>query len=565
MKFAHNRCIGYIMLFFIPVISCTNRAPTQADIQSIGLKKGNVVSCGTGDEQFGDVEFSNSCGDAVKQDFNLALSLLHSFEYNEAEKQFAKIIDINSECAMAYWGVAMSNFHPLWSPPNKAELEKGSKAIAIASSISNKSKIETGYINALKIFYKNASSVNHLERVNDYKNAMEKLYEDNPDNNEVAIFYALALDASANLSDTLFTAQKKAGNILMGLYKKYPKHPGIIHYIIHTYDYPGLAVMALPAAKKYALIAPASAHAQHMPSHIFTRLGMWDDCIYSNLASVASAQCYASALGMNGHWDEELHGLDYLMYAYLQKGDHVQALEQLNYLRSIDVVNPVNFKVAYAFSAMPARYALENKNWKEAAQLQLPAITIDWNQYPWQKAIFHFTRALGLVHLNKKEELKIEIDSLKNIYARLQNDKDNYSATQVQIQLGAVTAWSEFINGNNVIALQQMQAVADLEDHTQKHPVTPGEVLPARELFADMLFQMNKTNDALIAYEADLLKHPNRFNALYGAAVSSELLGNNEKAAKYYSQLLQVSQGTNSNRLELKEATRFMSHYKTQL
>ncbi|MEO8712483.1 MAG: hypothetical protein ABI405_10190, partial [Parafilimonas sp.] len=252
------------------IISCKgkNTDPSTDLISQLNLKRGDIISCGVSDQQFGTVDFDMSCDERSKKDFNLAIELLHSFEYDESEKAFAKVIDETPDCAMAYWGVAMCNFHALWTPPTEAELIKGSKAVEIAKSITKKSERESAYINAIGLFYKNYDKTDHHTRCINFENAMEKLHISYPDDKEAAIFYALALDAAADPSDKTYANQKKAGDILNALYAVEPNHPGIIHYIIHTYDYPGLAVLALPAARKYAAVAPSSAHALHMPSHI---------------------------------------------------------------------------------------------------------------------------------------------------------------------------------------------------------------------------------------------------------------------------------------------------------
>jgi hypothetical protein len=393
----------YLFLITAILLSCKgkNTSPSKEVISQLNLKRGDIISCGAPGAQFGSVNFDMTCNEKAKNDFNHAIELLHSFVYDEAEKVFAKIIDETPDCAMAYWGVAMCNFHPLWTPPTEAELEKGAKAIAVANTVNTKSTRESGYINAIGLFYKDWDKKDHHTRCIYFEKAMEQLYIKYPGDHEAAIFYAVALDAAAEPTDKTYSNQKKAGELLNALYKIEPNHPGIIHYIIHTYDYPGLAILALPAARKYAAVAPASAHALHMPSHIFTRLGLWDDDIHSNLQSISAAKCYAESADIPGHWDEELHGLDYLTYAYLQKGDNTRAEEQVAYLKTIKAVYPANFKVAYAFAAMPSRYFLENKKWKEAASLQVQPANFSWNNFPWQEAIIHFTRLLGAVHTGK--------------------------------------------------------------------------------------------------------------------------------------------------------------------
>jgi len=553
-----------LTLSLFTLLSCNrrNNAPSSEAISAINLKRGEIVLCGAPNKQFGRVEFETSCPGRVKEDFNLAIELLHSFEYDEAEKVFAKVIDEEPDCAMAYWGVAMCNNHPLWSPPSQAELKKGAKAIAIAQSISQKSKRESGYIDAMASFYRDWDKVDHYTRSVRFEKGMEKTYRDNPNDKEAAIFYALALDAAANPADKSFGNQKKAGAILTSLYPGQPDHPGIVHYIIHTYDYPELALLALPAARKYASIAPSSAHAQHMPSHIYTRLGLWDESIKSNLVSVSNAKCYAGAVGIQGIWDEELHSLDYLVYAYLQKAENKQAKEQCDYLKTIDVVYPVNFKDAYAFAAIPARYVLENKLWEDAAALKIHPVNFPWQKFPWQKAIFNFTRLLGFVHINKIDSASMELVKLYAIYDTLKKQNDAYKANQVKNQINTAEAWILFKEGKNVKALKTMITAADIEDSTQKHPVTPGEVIPARELLGDMLLQMNKPAKALEAYEADLEKHANRFNGLYGAGASAKKVHNLEKTNFYYKKLIAISNAPDSKRPELDVAKSFLKAQK---
>jgi len=549
-----------VFLFGVILLACKNRndAVSQQAIGELNLKRGNIISCGSPDAEFGTVAFEMSCDASTKKDFNLAIELLHSFEYDESEKVFAKVIDGSPGCAMAYWGVAMSNFHPLWNPPTENELQKGAKAISIANSITAKSERESDYINAIGLFYKDWDKKDHHTRCVDFEKAMEALHIKYADDNEAAIFYALALDASASPTDKTYANQKKAGDILNALYTKHPEHPGIIHYIIHTYDYPGLAQLALPAAKKYASVAPSSAHALHMPSHIFTRLGLWDEDIHSNLQSVAAAKCYAEQSKIPGHWDEELHGLDYLMYAYLQKGNNQLAKQQVKYVDSMQTIQPVNFKVAYAFAAIPSRYVLENKDWKEAAALQLYSANFKWNAFPWQEAIIHFTRVLGAVHTGNINEAKDELTKLNQLKDTLEKQKDAYKTKQVAIQIKAGEAWLQFAQGNKAAGLNEMKLAANMEDSIEKHPVTPGEVLPARELLGDMLMQANQDKNALDAYEAVLIKSPNRFNALYNAAVASKKLNDQQKTTSYFKQLLHIADTTNSDRPEITVARLYL-------
>lgn len=529
-------CIFLFLLVMLVSCKQKNNQPLAEDIQSINLKKGPVILCGPADKEVGKVTFSISGGEKAEKDFNFGTALLHSFEYDEAEKVFAGIIDEAPDCAMAWWGVAMSNFHPLWMAPEEPELKKGLKALEIAKSIKQKTERESAYIDALSAFYKEWDKVDHRTRCSRYEKAMEGIYKKYPDDMEAAIFYALALDASADPADQSLANQKKAGEILSSIYKNNPDHPGIIHYIIHSYDYPGFAPLALSAARKYASVAPSSAHAQHMPSHIFIRMGLWDESVQSNIASIESAKCYAETTGIKGHWDEELHGLDYLVYAYLQKDDKEKVKAQLDYFKTIKEVNPANFKVAYSFASIPSRYVLENKLWKDAASLEIGSANFSWDKFPWQKAIIHFARCLGAVHTDQLDLAKAEWYELKRLHDELKKQKDTYKANQVDIQIKASQAWIQWKEGKNKAALDNMNLSADMEDKTEKHPVTPGEVLPARELLADMLMEMNHPGEALEMYEASLKKRPNRRNSLLGASMAAEASGKKDLARSYAKQ-----------------------------
>jgi tetratricopeptide (TPR) repeat protein len=549
-----------LWLFILLLLSAcktknTNTSPVAAD--SVNLRRGEVVLCGPPAKQFGSVVFDVSCPAKVKNDFNLAMALLHSFEYDESEKVFAKIIEVEPGCAMAYWGVAMCNYHPIWLSPTEAELKKGSKAVEMARSVVQKTGREADYIEAVAAFYKDWEKIAEHTRCVNFERAMEMIYRKYPGDKEAAIFYALALDGAADPADKSFINQKKAGAILNAIYPGEPNHPGIVHYIIHSYDYPGLAELALPAARKYASIAPASAHAQHMPSHIFTRLGLWDECIQSNLTSTAYAKCYAENTGIKGHWDEELHGMDYLQYAYLQKAETGLAKQQWDYLRTIKEVYPANFKVAYAFAAIPSRYVLENKMWKDAAALETYPVNFPWEKFPWQKAIIYFTRILGDVHIGHLDSARVELEKLMLVHDTLTKRKDLYKANQVEIQIKAAGAWILFKERKNDKALTLMHTAADMEDATQKSPVTPGEVIPVRELLADMFMEMGYTSKALQAYGESLKTHPNRFNSLYGAGIAAEKSGDILKAKSFYHQLSNIC-AINSTRPELSAARLFL-------
>jgi hypothetical protein len=542
------------------LLSCSgkkNQVQFQNELKSLDLNRGDIALCGSENGQFGTVAFNLSCSETVKANFNLATALLHSFEYPEAEKVFAKVIDEDPTCIMAYWGAAMCNFHPLWEIPSQTDLEKGSRIIVLARSlIEDKSSRESDYLEAIATIYDQWDKLDHHARVQKFEKASEKIYLKYPNDNEAAVFYALALRAGADPADKSFQKQKKAGEILNSVLEKEPNHPGITHYIIHTYDYPELATLALPAARKYASIAAASAHAQHMPSHIFTRLGLWDESIQSNTNSVSAAQCYAQNMGIKGHWSEELHGLDYLIYALLQKGDEDKANEQMEYFNTINDVSPHDFKDAYSFASIPARYSLERRDWEEAALLELKPAYFPWEKFQWEKANVNFARLLGAVHSGKLGLAKNELRQLQLIHKKLTESRETYKANLVLVQVKTSEAWIKLYEGDKADALTLMNATADMEDATEKHPVTPGEVVPARELLGDMYLASGQPKKALEAYQADLKRHPNRFNGLYGAALAAEKSGNIKDAAIYYNQLLSMASG--SSRPEMKLVKSFL-------
>jgi len=543
-----------LLLFF----SCKNRdAPPPDELASLKLIRGDVLLCGNG--QFGKVNFTLGCDSESRETFGLGLSLLHSFEYTEAEKAFAKVIDIDPSCGMAYWGVAMCNFHPLWAPPTRDELVKGSEILRLAKELKTPEKVRD-YLNAIDAFYSGWEHTNHKTRTARFERQMAALRNKYPEDTEASIFYALALNAAADPTDKTYTKQREAGTILEGLYAGQPDHPGIAHYIIHNYDYPELAEMALPIARRYARIAPASAHAQHMPSHIFTRLGLWGESIQSNLNSTASALCYSQSLDKDGHWDEELHGMDYLAYAYLQVGEQEMARQQLAYLLSFKKVFPINFKVAYAAAAIPSRIALENRDWAAAAQLELPLqSTIPWDSFPWQVSILKSARTLGLLKTGDLPGAEKELGELKSLQEKLQAKGDDYAAGQVAIQLTAMRAWASLENGHPNEALVLMQEATRLEAATTKHPVSPGDILPAGELLGDMFMELKQPGQALAAYEADMLAHPNRFNGLYGAAMAARACGEPEKARRYFQKLLVNSTNGLRERPELETASTYLT------
>ncbi len=548
--------LAVLFIIIFSISGCQNKKyKDPVNLEDLDLLRGEITLCGNG--EFGEVSFALSCNAATRQTFDLAISLLHSFEYEEAEKAFVKVIDAHPECAMAYWGVAMSNFHSLWLQSGNGYLRKGTKVLKIASSTA-KGERDKAYINALAGFYKNWETLSHKERLQNYEQEMYKVYQKYRDDKEAAIFYALALLATADPADKSYRVQRKSGAILESIYPNQPNHPGIAHYIIHNYDYPELAELALPTARMYAQIAPASAHAQHMPSHIFTRLGLWDESIRSNIESTSSAVCYSESIDPDAHWDEELHGMDYLVYAYLQIVDNQQANAQYEYLKTFKKVFPVNFKVAYTAAAIPARIALENKNWEAAANLEKPILTLDWNMMPWQESILYFARAMGAVRQGNVPTALKELDNLLANREKLIQADEAYKANQVHIQIKTIEAWIALANENHSTAIALMREAAKMEYGTNKHPVTPGEVLPAGELLGDLLLAANQPAEALKAYEYDLKQHPNRFNGIYGAANAANKSGNKKLALKYFRQLVELTKNGKVDRPEVVDAKEYL-------
>jgi tetratricopeptide (TPR) repeat protein len=514
--------------------------------------------------KLGEVNFTTSCTPRVQKQFNHAVAWLHSFEYEEAEKAFNEVAAADPRCGMAYWGVAMTSYHPLWAAPTADELKRGWTAIEKAKSIGARTQRERDYIAALELFYKDSDKLDHRTRTFAYHDAMKRLFESNPSDQEAGVFYALTLIATGTMSnDKTYAREKEAAQILNRVLARQPRHPGVAHYLIHSYDYPPLAELALPAARSYARIAPASAHAQHMPSHIFIRLGLWQEAIRSNLDAEASAKAFAARHKMAGAWDEQLHAMDYLAYAYLQSAQDKQALAVLDEMKSLRSVEPQTFKVAYAFAAVPARYVLERKRWDEATKLALPPNTVGmfpWQKFRWAEAHIHFARAVGFARTGEAGSARQEVEQLAAIRDALVIGKGEYDwAKQVDIERQIAAAWLTFAEGKQDESLQLMRAVADLDDATDKHPVTPGAILPAREQLGELLLELKQPSAALQEFETSLRSAPERFNGIYGAARAASLATDQRKARAYYKKLIALTQQADTPRPEINEAKAFLA------
>jgi len=515
-------------------------------------------------EKLGQVNFTVSCTPKAQKQFNHAVAWLHSFEYEEAARAFNEIAGIDPRCGMAYWGVAMTSNHPLWAAPTPDELQLGWTAIEKAKQVGAHTQRERDYIDALELFYKDSDKVDHRTRTFAFHDAMKRVYESNPSDEEAAVFYALTLITTGMMSnDKTYTREKEAAQILNRVLAGQPQHPGVAHYLIHSYDYPPLAQLALPAARSYAKIAPASAHAQHMPSHIFIRLGLWQEAIRSNLDAEASAKAFAVRNKMAGAWDEQLHAMDYLVYAYLQRAQDKQALGVLNEMLQLKSAEPQNFKAAYAFAAIPARYVLERKRWDEATKLTLPQNTVGvfpWQKFKWAEAHIHFARAVGFARTSDVASARQGLHQLAALRDALVIGKGEYDwAKQVEIERQLAAAWVAYAEGKNDEALRLMRAVADLDDATDKHPVTPGALLPAREQLGELLLELKQPGAALAEFEMCLRTTPERFNSIYGAARAASLAADQKKARTYYQKLLALTQQADTPRPEISEAKKFLA------
>jgi len=514
-------------------------------------------------EALGSVHFPVACETGVQATFTRAVALLHSFGYEEARKSFAKVGEQDPSCGMAAWGIAMTYYHPIWAPPTAAELGAGAAAADRASAVGAGTDREKRYLTAIGAFYRDFGRVDHRTRALAYKEAMEDLARRYPDDHEASAFYALALLGAAAPGDAAFAAQKQAADILNGLLMKEPQHPGAIHYLIHAYDYPSLAAMALPAARTYAKIAPSSPHALHMPSHIFTRLGLWPESIESNLASADAARRLVARTYPGAASFDALHALDYLEYAYLQTGNEPKARQVREDAATARKFDDPNFAAGYALAAIPARFALEHRRWDEAATLEAPDASLPWQNFPYARAITQFARALGSARGGEPKRAYAPLANLEEIHATLVKSPvpGPYDwAGQVDSMRLAAAAWVAYSEGHRSEAVDLARTAADLEDRVGKHPVTPGGVLPARELLADLLREMGQADEALQQYEASLSVAPNRFNGLYGAAQSAEASGDSRKATQYYAMLAQNC--SSSDRTEVKRARDFLERHK---
>ena len=497
-------------------------------------------------QKLGKVNFETSCEPEAQKHFNRAMLYQHSFWYRSSQRAFEDVLKADPDCGIAYWGIALSLLWNPHVPPSAKNLAEGAVMIAKGKSVGAKTQRERDYLDALGVMYADHEKVDHRTRIVAYAKAMEQLAQRYPNDVEAQIHYALALNTSASPADKTYANQLKGAAILEPIAKRQPQHPGVAHYLIHLYDYPPIAEKGLDAAKRYAKIAPAAAHAQHMPSHIFTRVGYWKESISSNAEAARVAK-------LDKEPSDQLHAMDYQVYAYLQLGQDKKAKALIEEMKTVAGF-PETFIVGpYALAISPARYAVERGDWKAAAELQVRPSPLAHVQ-----AITHFVRAIGAARSGNPAAAKADVARLEELRDKLREAKDAYWSGQVDIQRQVALAWVLYAEGKYDDALKAVSAAADAEDKTEKHPVTPGVPKPAREFYGDMLLDRGMAKEALAAFEATLKKEPNRLGAYVGAAKAAEKSGDKAKAREYYKKVVAIAGGADRERTEVADARAYL-------
>ncbi len=503
--------------------------------------------------QLGTVSFPVSCAPSVEKRFERGVALLHSFWYEEAEREFQQITKDDLHCAMAHWGIAMSLWHQLWNNPDAKVIQRGLDEVHQAKTTDGPATPrEKGYIAAVAAFYGGSNKLKHEARAKAYSDAMKNIYETYPDDHEAAAFYALSLLASEPHDDPTFANRKQAAAILEKLFAVDPDHPGVAHYLIHSYDKPQLAQLGLPAARRYAQIAPAAPHALHMPSHIFARVGLWQDDINSNLASIdATRKAAAMHMGGEGH---QFHAMAFLFYAYMQSGRDADAKALIEEIRAMPNKHDDMYGKGYdphaaALAHLSALYPIEMRDWSTASAL--PATEVRGTA---ESSVTYWARAIGSAHLRKPDDVRKDIAAIESVHKRLVREKSEF-ADAVEDDRKAAQAWLAFAEGKIDDAVEALRPIADKEDSAGGEP----EGSPAREMIADMLLEAKRPQQALAEYQTDLKLYPNRFDGLYGAARAAEAAGKQDQASEYYAQLVKNCEGSNSERPELSRAKELLA------
>src|SRR5213080_1515803 len=522
----------------------------------------------------GKVTFPISCAPEVQSDFARGVALLHSFFYEEARRVFTSVAERDPKCAMAQWGIAMTWWHPIWTPPTPDEMRAGKAAIEKAMAMNVGTDRERGFITALNVYYNTADSsttapvgqschgpVGPRDRVVAYEKAMRQLRDTYPDDFEVQTFYAFAVlgVGYATPNDTSLSKQLEAAGILEKLWKQNANHPGVVHYLIHSYDFPQFAQRGLTAAQTYDSIAPWVPHALHMPSHIFTRLGMWDESIAANRASAEASRAYATMRHRDATEAEELHALDYMAYSYLQEARDAEAKKIVDVAAKVRKTNPeLEFIAAYALAAIPTRYAFERNDWAAAATLPIPDLP-HWSAFPFLEALIEYGHALGRAHTGDLDGARKAIARMQQLHDATKDPKFDYFKRHLDLQMQAASAWVTAAEGNKSEAIEMLRRAADAEDVLGKHPVSPGAFVPIREQLGNLLLQIGQPKQAQAEFEAALKIYPGRFKGLYGAAQAAELTGDNEKASRYYTKLAAQTSKAGGSRDELNHVREFLS------
>jgi tetratricopeptide (TPR) repeat protein len=505
-----------------------------------------AVSQDETDQRLGTVHFATSCNETAQRRFDRAMRYQHSFWYKASKEIFEDVLKADPQCAIAYWGIALGLLDNPHNPTPGPNLPLGRAAIQAAQAMGAKTQRERDYIDAMALLYAGYEKTTYAQRVQSYLKAMSAVAARYPDDDEAQIFYAITLNVAASPADKTYANQLKGAAILEPIFKRQPRHPGIAHYLIHLYDYPALAERGLDAARRYAQIAPAAPHALHMPSHIFTRVGYWNESISSNVASVRAAKA-EKAIG------DQLHAEDYLVYAYLQIDQDNNARAVIDDMATANF-SPDSFPSLFALAASPARYVVERGDWKGAAELQVRP-----SKFPHVMAMTYFARALGCARVGNPAAAAADIAKLAELRDTLRQLGDAYWSQQVDIQWQIATAWMLYAEAKYDEALTAMRAAADAEDKTEKHPVTPGALTPARELLGDMLLDRGMTVESLAAFEATMKKEPNRFNDIAGAARAADRLGDKAKAREYYQKLTTIASNPDFVQPGLAAARKFLA------
>jgi tetratricopeptide (TPR) repeat protein len=526
----------------------TSLLASIAITSALGLSSSSSVFAQTDiDQQLGNVNFQTSCNEVAQRRFDRGMRYQHSFWYSAAKEVFEEALKADPECAMAQWGIAMTlldNPHIAVPAPN---LPLGLAAIQKAKAMGAKTERERDYIDALMVMYADYDKLSQTQRIRAFRDAQEKIAAKYPDDDEAQIAYAITLNTSADLNDKSYAQQLKGAALLEPISQHRPLHPGVTHYLIHLYDYPETAQKGLDAANRYAKIAPAAPHAQHMPSHIYTRVGYWKESVASNTASVKAAKAEKDGGG-------QMHGSDYMVYAHLQLGQDNEARAIIGEMTQFTGFSPNSMPAAYALAASAARHPVERADWSAAAELQVRPTRFDQVM-----AVTHFARSLGAARSGKLDAAGADAAKLVELRDKLRASKDAYWSEIVDIQGQVATAWVLYAEGKHDEALKAMSAAADAEDKTEKSPVTPGPLAPARELYGYMLLERGMAKEALAAFEATQAKEPNRYHGYAGAAQAAEKLGDKAKAKANYEKLIALTNGSDGDRPELAAAKRYLA------